>query len=197
MKTAKIAAIGAASVFAMVALLLAYPAMAATQPNTSLITTSATSTTPTSVIPPTLALSPGQTITFSSTSGVWKVISDPSAHVKTGTASGTATLTVKASYKGGYALSLTSGSISINGTTYAFGTGSAVMGPHQAHLVGQGSLVGAASATPGSFIFAAGAHASFEGQTYNTLRFDVQVNGQEYGVVLLVTASVSPTPVAA
>ena len=197
MKTAKIAAVGAASVFAMVALLLAYPAMAATQPNTSLITTGATSTTPTSVIPPTLALVPGQTITFTSTSGVWKVISDPTASVKTGPASGTATLTVTAAYKGGYALSLTSGSISINGTTYAFGTGSAVMGPHQAHLVGQGSLVGAATATPGSFIFAAGAHANFEGRTYNTLRFDVQVNGEEYGVVLLVTASVSVTPVAA
>ena len=197
MKTAKIAAVGAASIFAVVALLLAIPAMAATQTNTSLITTSATSTTPTSIIPPTAVLTPGQTITFTSTSGVWKVISSPSASVKTGTASGTATLTVKAAYKGGYALSLTSGSISINGTTYAFGTGSAEMGPHQAHLVGQGSLVGAASATPGSFLFAAGAHANFEGQTYNTLRFDVQVNGEEYGVVLLVTATVSVTPVAA
>jgi hypothetical protein len=101
------------------------------------------------------------------------------------------TLPVKAVYKGGYALSLTSGSISINGTAYAFGSGSAEMGPHQAHLVGQGTLVGAASATPGSFLFAAGAHANFEGQTYNTLRFDVQVNGEEYGVVLLVTATVS------
>lgn len=68
------------------------------------------------------------------------------------------------------------------------------MGPHQAHLVGQGSL---AITTPavndaiGSFLFAAGAHANFQGQTYNTLRFDVQVNGVEYAVLLLATVTVS------
>ncbi len=192
MKTAKIAAIGAASVFAMVALLLAVPAMAATQ-NTTLIATSATSTTSTSVIPAPTALTVGQTITFTSTNGVWHVIASPTAtdSVKSGPAAGTATLTVTGAYKGGYALSLTSGTISIDGTTYTFGTGSAVMGPHQAHLVGQGTLAGASSANPGSFIFAAGAHANFKGQTYNTLRLDVQVNGQEYGVLLLVTATVA------
>jgi hypothetical protein len=89
---------------------------------------------------------------------------------------------------GGYSLSVTSGTLSINGSSFAIGTGSAVMGPHQAHLVGQGTF---ASATPGSFLFAAGAHANFQGQTYNTLRFDVKVNGEEYGVLLLVTAKVS------
>jgi len=38
MKTAKFAAIGAASIFAVVALLLAIPAVAAMQTNTALIT---------------------------------------------------------------------------------------------------------------------------------------------------------------
>jgi hypothetical protein len=95
---------------------------------------------------------------------------------------------VTGAFKGGYALSVASGSLTINGTTYSMASGSAEMGPFQAHLVGQGSL---ASATPGSFLFAAGAHASFQGQTYNTLRFDVQTNGIEYGVLLLVTATVS------
>ena len=187
MKTAKMAAIGAASIFAMVALLLAYPAaMAATQ--------TAASTT-TSIIPTTTALTPGQTITFTSTSGQWHVIASATTKgdsVNSGVASGTETLTVTGAFKNGYALTVTSGTISINGTSYAFGSGSAEMGPHQAHLVGQGSFVSTnTSTTPGSFLFAAGAHANFEGHSYNTLRFDVQVNGQEYGVVLLVTAVVA------
>ena len=179
MKTTKLAAIGAASTLAVVALLLAFPAMAAVQ----------SASTTTSIIPSPTALTVGQTITFTSTSGVWHVLPSATATgTKSGTAAGTMTLTVTGVYAGGYSLSLTSGSVSINGTTYAFGTGSAVMGPHQAHLVGQGAL---AAATPGSFLFAAGAHANFHGQTYNTLRLDVKANGEEYGVVLLVTATFS------
>jgi len=180
MQTTKFAAIGAASIFAVVALLLAYPAMAATQ----------TATTSTSIIPTPTALTAGQTITFTSTAGVWHVIgaSASKASVKSGSATGTLSLTVTGVYAGGYSLSIKSGSIGINGTNYAVATGSAEMGVHQAHLVGQGTL---ASTTPGSFLFAAGAHANFQGQTFNTLRFDVQVNGEEYGVVLLVTAQVS------
>jgi hypothetical protein len=179
MKTAKFAAIGAASVFAVVALLLAYPAMAATQ----------TSSTSTSIIPTPTTLSAGQTITLTSITGVWHVLpASAKASVKTGPASGTVTLTVTAAYARGYALSLKSGSLTINGTTYAMATGSAEMGPLEAHLVGLGSL---ASATPGSFLFSAGTHTSFQGQTFSTLRFDIQVNGEEYGVVLVVTAQVS------
>ena len=188
MKTAKLAAIGAVSVFAVVALLFAYPAVAATQ-STAIIATS-TSSSGTSITPPNTPLTAGQTITFTSTNGVWRVIGSPAAtpSVKTGPASGTMVLTVTGVFKGGYALSLTSGSLTINGTTYSFGTGSAEMGIHQAHLVGQGTL---ATATPGSFLFAAGAHANFQGHTYNTLRLDVKADGQEYGVLLLVTAQVA------
>jgi hypothetical protein len=204
MKTAKFAAIGAASIFAVVALLLAIPAVAAMQTNTALITSANPSSTSTSVVPAPAALTVGQTITLTSTSGTWKLISTPAAtgSATTGPAAGTMTLTVTGVFKAGYTLSLTSGSLTLStatpatsgttstpiSTTYAFGTGSAVMGPHQAHLVGQGTL---ASATPGSFLFAAGAHANFQGKTFSTLRFDLKVNGQEYGVLLLVTAQVS------
>jgi plastocyanin len=191
MKTAKVAAIGAASIFAMVALLLAYPAaMAATQ---TAATTTSTSTT-TSIIPTPTSLTPGQTITFTSTNGSWHVVKSSAKgdSVKSGPASGTETLTVTGAFKNGYALTVTSGTISINGTSYTFGSGSAEMGPYQAHLVGQGSFVSTnTSTTPGSFLFAGGAHANFEGHSYDTLRFDVQVNGQEYGVVLLVTSQVA------
>ena len=193
MKTTKIAAIGAVSVLAVLSLMLVVPAMAATQ-NSTITLTSSTATGST-IIPSSNALSVGQTISFTSTNGVWHQISFPSAVAttttsadKSGPASGTMTLTVTGAFKGGYSLSLTSGTITINGISYTFGAGSAQMGPRMAHLVGQGTLAGS---TPGSFLFAAGAHANFQGKSYNTLRLDVSENGAEYGVLLLVTAQVS------
>jgi len=190
MKTAKIAAIGAVTVFAMVALLVAYPAMAATQAaslsaavpltGTSLASTSTGST---SIIPTPTALTPGQTITFTSTSGKYVTIGSTSG---TGTASGAVTFTVTGAFKGGYALSITTGSLTIGANTYTITSGSAEMGPYQAHLVGQGQTSGS-----GSFLLAAGAHANLAGTTYNTLRFDITVGGTQYGVVLLATSAVS------
>jgi hypothetical protein len=188
MNTTKMATIGAASTLAVVALLLAYPAMAAPNGITSggtLGNALATSASNQSIIPTPAAMTAGQTITFTSTAGLYHVVGKPG---ESGAASGTLTLTVTGAFKGGYSLSVNSGSLTINGTAYGIASGSAEMGPREAHMVGQGSL---ASTTPGAFLFAAGAHANFQGQTYNTLRFDVQSNGVEYAVVLLVTAQVS------
>jgi hypothetical protein len=152
---------------------------------TALATTSGN----TDIIPTPAALTVGQTITLTSTAGQFRVVGHPG---ETGTASGSMVLTVTGAFKGGYALSITSGTVTINGTSTAIASGSAEMGPHQAHMVGQGTFAASTStATPGSFLFAAGAHANFEGNTYNTLRLDVEVNGVEYGVVLLVTAQVA------
>ncbi len=190
MKTTKIAAISAVTVFAMVALLVAYPAMAATQAaslspavpltGTSLASTSSGSTT---IIPTPTALTAGQTITFTSTNGKYVQIGTPT---NTGTASGAVTFTVTGAFKGGYALSITSGSLAIGANNYAITSGSAEMGPYQAHLVGQGQ-----TGSSGAFLVAAGAHANFAGKTYNTLRFDITVGGSEFGVVLLVAAAIS------
>jgi hypothetical protein len=193
MKTTKIAAIGAASALAVVALLLAYPAMAATNGGVSGYPMSGTAIAATSsnqsILPTPTALTVGQTITLTSTNGQFHVVGNPN---ESGTASGTIALTVTGAFKGGYALSVSSGSLTINGTTSVITSGSAEMGPYQAHLVGQGDLATAsANATPAVFLFAAGAHANFQGQTYNTLRLDVQTNGTEYAVLLLVTATVS------
>ena len=188
MNTTKTAAIGAASAVAVVALILAYPAMAATiSPANAgpLAGTALGSGSGQSIVPTPTALTVGQTITFTSTSGQFHVVGKPS---ESGNASGTLTLSVTGAFKGGYALSIASGSLTINGTTYGVASGSAEMGPHEAHLVGQGDLV---STTPGSFLFAAGAHANFQGQTYNTVRFDVESNGVEYAVLLLATVAVS------
>lgn len=131
-------------------------------------------------------LSVGQTVTLTSTSGTWTVIS-PSGKpsVSSGTASGTVTLAVTGAFRAGYALSIGSGSLVINGTTYTIASGSAELGPYQAHLVGQGTFT---SAEPGSFLVSGTAHASFF-NSFDTLRFDVQANGVEYGVILQVSAS--------
>ena len=126
-------------------------------------------------------------MTFTSTNGEWRVLNTSSkVEVSSGVASGTVTLTVTGAFKRGYALSITSGTLSINGTSYSIASGSSEMGPWQAHLVGQGSF---ASATPGSFLMGGAAHADFFGASFNTLRFDVQANGIEYGVLLLVSAA--------
>jgi len=185
MKTsAKAAAIGLASTFGVVALLVMYPAMAA--PNGPLNGTAlAPTSSGQSIVASPAALTVGQTLTFTSTNGQYRQVGAQGA---SGTASGTVVFTVTGAFRGGYSLSITSGSITIGGTTYSVASGSAEMGPHEAHLVGQGAF---SSATPGSFLVAAGAHANFQGQTYNTLRLDVQTAGAEYGVVLLVTVTVA------
>jgi hypothetical protein len=183
--------VGSAVVLAVIALVFAYPVFAAglpfsgaASPNSSTPGAAAntTSTANTSIIPPPPVLSVGQTVTFTSTNGQWRVI-DPSSkpHVGSGPASGTVTFTVTGAFKGGYALSITSGTLSINGTTYTIASGSAELGPYLAHVVGQGSL-----SPSGSFLVDGNAHANFFGDTYNTLRFDLQANGVEYGVLLLV-----------
>lgn len=183
-------AIGGAAIIAVVALIFAYPVFAAATaslPNASVATNQSNSPTSTSIVSLPPALTVGQTVTFTSTNGQWRVLSSPvTPLVRTGAASGTVTLTVTGAYKHGYSLSITSGALSINGSTYSIVSGSAEMGPWQARLVGQGSF---STSAPGSFLMAGGAHADFFGSTFNTLRFDVQANGAEYGVVLLVTAT--------
>ncbi len=111
-------------------------------------------------------------------------------HSNTGTASGTVTFTVTGAFKGGYALSISSGSLTIGSTSYPIASGSAEMGPYLAHLVGQGQTIGQTAGGSGAFLVAAGAHANFAGTTYNTLRFDITVGGNQYGVVLLATVTI-------
>ncbi|HUI85963.1 MAG TPA: hypothetical protein VLY21_02260 [Nitrososphaerales archaeon] len=188
---AKTTAVFGAVALAALALIFAYPAFAAmSSPAATAANTPAPTAQPsTNLVQLPQALKVGQTVTITSSNGLWRVInSSSSPEVSSGVASGTITLTVTGAYKHGYALSITSGSLSINGSTYAIASGSSEMGPRQARLVGQGTF---ASATPGSFIMGGAAHADFFGSTFNTLRFDAQANGVEYGVALLVNASQS------
>jgi len=179
-RSAKLGALSAATVIAVIALLAAIPAMAATNTAT---TSSTTTTTSTHTYTP--ALTVGETITFTSTSGHYKTLgtSDPS-----GTASGTMVFTVTGAFKGGYTLSLNSGTIAIGSNSYSIASGSAQTGPYAAHMVGQGTFT---SSTPGAFIFSAGAHAKLDGTSHIKVSLDVEVGGAEYAVSLTVTGAAS------
>jgi hypothetical protein len=185
---ARLGALGAVSILAIVALLTAFPAMAATSGTGTAVTTATTTVSHTSTQS---ALTVGETITFTSTSGRYWTVGGVSPSV-TGTASGTIVLTVTGAFRSGYSLSITSGTITIGSNSYSIASGSAEAGPHAAHLVGQGTFASATStATPGAFLLKAGAHATLDGKSHINLNLDVQVGGAEYEVVLTATAQAS------
>ena len=122
-----------------------------------------------------VSLSVGQTITVTSTSGEYFVVGSPST---SGTASGTLTFTVTGKLSEGYTLSLTSGSLTIAGTTYTISSGSAQMDPSGMMISGQGTT------TPtGQFILHAMAHGTFVG-TSASVSLDFTNETTEYQVTL-------------
>jgi len=120
-------------------------------------------------------LTVGQTITVSSTQGKYFVVGD-AAH--NGTASGTVTFTVTGKLAAGYTLSLTQGSLVVDGTTYTVSSGSAQMDRAANALVGQG-----ATTPSGQFLIRASAHGSFAGTTA-TMSLDLGAGSTEYLVFL-------------
>ena len=125
-------------------------------------------------------LTVGQTFTITSTSGKYFVVGDSSTN---GTASGSVTFTVTGKLAGGYTVSITSGSLTVAGTTYTISSGSAQMGRNAASLVGQG-----ATTPSGEFLITASAHGSFAGTT-STLSLDLSAGSTEYLVSLAGTIS--------
>lgn len=121
------------------------------------------------------SLTVGQTITVTSTSGEYFVVGNRSEN---GTASGTLTFTVTGQLARGYTLSISSGSVVVNGTTYTVSSGSAQMGRGAAGLVGQGT-----TSPTGSFIVSSTAHGSFVGTTA-TMSLDLTNGSTEYLVFL-------------
>lgn len=126
---------------------------------------------------PTLAM--GQNITIESTQGRFRVVGDPSL---TGNASGSATFTVTGEFAGGYSLSISSGSLDVNGTTYTVSSGSVEMGHYAHSLVGQGTATSPA-ANSGAFLVRATARGSFAGE-YATMSLDLQNGNTEYAIFL-------------
>ncbi|HUI00087.1 MAG TPA: hypothetical protein VLX56_00490 [Nitrososphaerales archaeon] len=121
------------------------------------------------------SLTVGQTITVTSTQGEYFLASD---HTENGTASGTMTFTVTGKLTGGYTLSITSGSLVVNGTTYTVSSGTAQMGPDAAALVGQG-----ATSSSGTFLVRSTAHGNFAGSSA-TMSVDLSAGTTEYLVFL-------------
>ena len=120
-------------------------------------------------------LTVGQTITVTSTQGKFYAVGNTTDN---GTASGTVTFTVTGRLTAGYTLSITQGSIVVNGTTYTISSGSAQMGRAATTLTGQG-----ATTPSGAFIIQASARGSFEG-TSATMSLDLGIGTTEYLVTL-------------
>jgi len=124
-----------------------------------------------------VSLSVGQTITVTSTAGEYFVVGSPGTN---GTASGFLTFTVTGKLSQGYTLSLTSGSLTIAGTTYNIASGSAQMDPTSTTISGQGTMN-----PTGQFIVHAMAHGTFVGSsasvsldfTNGTAEYQVALNG--------------------
>ena len=98
-----------------------------------------------------------------------------------GSASGTMTLQVSGALTGGYIISVTGGSLDINGTTYTISGGSAELGPYGVHMVGQGQ------AGSSQFLFLDRNLGKFGNTDYGVLRIDLKNGTSEFEARLLVT----------
>ncbi|HYC11663.1 MAG TPA: hypothetical protein VEC02_03275 [Nitrososphaerales archaeon] len=170
-------------VVAIVAMLFAYPAVASSiaTTDTPSIQQLAKQQSTTAQQTQQAQLAAGQTMTLTGVAGGYRVVGDRSVN---GTASGSLVLLVTGVFKGGYALSVTGGSITLNGTTYTVSGGSGELGPRGIHMVGQGQ-----TGNGGKFLFDARNLGSFGNASYGILRIDLTNGGSEFAVRLLVTFS--------
>lgn len=178
MNTKKTAVASTLGVFAVVALLFAYPAMAASAPpntNTQQLLTRSEH-----IPSQKIHLTVGQNITLTSVAGGYWVVGDRSSN---GTASGTLDLQVTGALAGGYTISVSGGALDINGTSYAISSGSAELGPYGHAVVGQGQAGGS------QFLFRARNLGKFGTTSYGILLVDLQGGPSEFAARLLVTIS--------
>jgi hypothetical protein len=180
MNTKKIAIASTVGAFAIMAMLFAYPAMASSPNTQSNPNFQQLLQHPQSAALQRVQLSSGQTITLTSVAGGYWVVGDRNSN---GTASGSMTLEVSGSLTGGYILSVTGGSLNINGSTYAVSSGSAELGPRGAHMVGQGQ------AGTAQFLFLDRSLGKFGSANYGILRVDLKDGSSEFAARLLVTIS--------
>ena len=120
-------------------------------------------------------LTVGQTISVSTAQGKFYAVGNAKDN---GTASGSITFTVTGKLAAGYTLSITQGTIVVNGTTYTVSSGSAQLDRSASALVGQG-----ATTPSGQFLIRASAHGNFVGTTA-TMSLDLNAGTTEYLVFL-------------
>ncbi len=182
MNTKSLAIATTVGAVAIMALLFAYPAMAASivptsqNPNKRQMAQPSQDKTPSR-----LQLTVGQTFTLTSVVGGYHQVGDRSVN---GTATGSMSFSVTGAFSGGYALSITGGTISIDGTTYTISGGSAQLGRSGEYMVGQGQLAGS-----GQFLFLEKNLGKFGSTDHGVLRIDLTNGSQEFGIRLLVAAS--------
>lgn len=184
MNTKKAAIATTIGILAIAAMLVAYPAMASNQVSSTQQFSSASAATQghfKDFDRHRINLSVGQKITLTSVAGGYKEVGNPAVN---GTATGTITLVVTGSFRAGYALSVTGGSITVNGTTYTISGGTALLGPYGARLLGQGQASDGAQ-----FLFHGRNLGKFGSMAYGVLGIDLQSGSSEFAVRLLVTVS--------
>lgn len=181
MNTKKIAVASVVGTFAVMVLLVAYPAMAASGGVPSAANLQRMLQHPQNSQLHRIQLSTGQTITLTSVAGGYWEVGDRATN---GNASGSVTLQVTGNFTGGYSLSLTGGSLNINGTTYTISGGSAEVGPYGVHMVGQGQ------AGTAQFLFGARDIGRFGSSAFGILHVDLKDGSTEFAARLLVTVSV-------
>lgn len=118
----------------------------------------------------------GTTITITSTQGEFRVVGD---RTENGTASGTLTFTVNSELSHEYVLTLSSGTITVNGSTYTVSSGSAQMSLSANEIQGQGT-----ASSNSSFTIQASAYGNFSGITSASVTLDFKSGSTEYVVLL-------------
>jgi hypothetical protein len=181
MNTKNLAFASAFGTVAVVALLFAYPAIAASAPSPQTADVQQLFQQSQDRSLQKVQLTVGQNITIASVAGGYKSVGEPSVN---GTAAGSLTLQVIGAFTGGYALSTTGGAITINGTTYDVSAGSAELGPYGVRMVGQGQLGASAQ-----FLFTVLNLGRFGSADYGVLRVDLTTGSSEFAARLLVTIS--------
>jgi hypothetical protein len=177
MNTKKIATASIIGAFAVLALVIAFPAMASSPGSPQNVNPSLLLQHSAYLSAKPIQLSTGQTITLTSVAGGYWVVGDRNVN---GTASGSMTLQVSGDLKGGYILSVTGGSFNINGATYTISSGSAELGPRGYYMVGNGQ------AGTGQFLFLDRNLGKFGSTSYGVLRVDLKDGSSEFGARLLV-----------
>ena len=178
MNSKKLAIATVVGAVALVSLLFAFPAMAASMSTSS--PQNSTIAQATQKLQK-ADLSVGQTFTLTSVAGGYREIGDSAVN---GTATGSLSIDVTGAFKAGYAVSVTGGQVNINGTTYTITGGSGELGPYGVHMVGQ-----AQAGSTAQLLFAARNLGKFGSSDYGVLRIDLTNGSNEFAVRLLVTVS--------
>jgi hypothetical protein len=123
-----------------------------------------------------VSIATGTSIAITSTSGEFRVFGSPTTN---GTANATMTFSVSSQLSRGYVLTLTGGTITINGTAYTVSSGTAQMNRAANAISGQGT-----TSSNGAFEVQARAYGDFTGTTTAQIALDIKIGSTDYAILL-------------